>query len=296
MALSAECAPAGADGSAAAPASLAAARAVGLPSYMRELWDLALCRRVVVERLPVVVAFGLIYVVWGSTYLAIAYAVETMPPFLMMAARMLLAGGALYGWTRWRGESGLTRGEWRWAAVTGALLFLGGYGALAWAEQHIESGTAALLGTTSPLWLVVVQWRRGGRRPDVRTWAGLLLGTFGVAVLLGGGAGMKAEDVLPGVAVLGAAFFWAVGSLRAARSPLRGSAARSAGAEMLAGGVVVLLAGLVLGEGGRVGSGAFSARSLAALAYLVVFGSIAAFSAYRWLLCRRPPSLVATHS
>jgi drug/metabolite transporter (DMT)-like permease len=130
----------------------------------------------------------------------------------------------------------------------------------------------------------------------VRTWAGLLLGTFGVAVLLGGGGAVRPADMLPGVAVLGAAFFWAVGSLRAARSPLRGSAARSAGAEMLAGGVVVLLAGLVLGEGGRVGSAAFSARSLAALAYLVVFGSIAAFSAYRWLLCRRPPSLVATHS
>ena len=247
-------------------------------------------------RLPVAAAFATIYVVWGSTYLAIAYAVETMPPFLTMAARMLLAGGALYGWSRSRGEAGLTRGEWKWAAITGALLFLGGYGALAWAEQRIESGTAALLGTTSPLWLVLIQWRRGGRRPSPGTWAGLVLGMLGVSLLIGSREGAGWSDLLPAGAVLVAAFFWAAGSLRASNSPLKGSASRSAGAEMLAGGVVMLAVGLLLGEAPHVAAAAFSPRSVGALAYLVVFGSIAAFCAYRWLLQERPPSLVATHS
>ncbi|HSK21240.1 MAG TPA: EamA family transporter [Longimicrobiales bacterium] len=246
-------------------------------------------------RLPVAAAFATIYVVWGSTYLAIAYAVETMPPFLTMAARMLLAGGALYGWSRSRGEACLTGAEWRWAAVTGALLFLGGYGALAWAEQRIESGTAALLGTTSPLWLVLIQWQRGGRRPSPGTWAGLVLGMVGVLLLIGSLEAGLAE-LLPAAAVLVAAFFWAAGSLRASKSPLTGSASRSAGAEMLAGGVVVLAAGLLVGEGPDATAAAFTLRSVGALAYLVVFGSIAAFCAYRWLLQERPPALVATHS
>jgi drug/metabolite transporter (DMT)-like permease len=259
-------------------------------------WSVEKWRIRTVVQLPVVAAFATIYVVWGSTYLAIAYAVETMPPFLMMAARMLLAGGVLYGWSRWRGEAGLSRSEWQSAAVTGGLLFLGGYGMVAWAEQQIESGAAALLGTTSPLWLVMIQWARGGRRPGWGTWGGLGLGTLGVSLLMGGLGGAEGSQLLPAAAVLVAALFWAAGSLRASRSPLAGSASRSAGAEMLAGGVIVLAAGLVLGEAPRAAAAEFSPRSIAALAYLVVFGSIAAFCAYRWLLQHRPPSLVATHA
>jgi drug/metabolite transporter (DMT)-like permease len=116
-----------------------------------------------------------------------------------------------------------------------------------------------------------------------------------VALLLGGGAGV-AGHLLPAMAVLGAAFFWAAGSLRASRSPVRGSASRSAGAEMLAGGMVLLAAGVALGEGSALSAASFSMRSVGALAYLVVFGSIVAFCAYRWLLTRTAPSLVATHS
>lgn len=267
----------------------------GLREVARSVWGLVACRGVVSTRLTVVAAFATIYVVWGSTYLAIAYAVETMPPFTTMAARMLVAGGVLYGWARWRGAAGLSVREWRWSAVTGAMLFLGGYGALAWAEQHIASGTAALLGTTSPMWMVLLQWRQGGGRPRVRTWTGLALGTVGVALLLQGGGGLR-SNLLPSLAVLTAAFFWAAGSIRATRSPLKGTASRSAGAEMLAGGVVVLAAGLLFGEGADLAAAEFSPRSVGALAYLIVFGSVAAFSAYRWLLCRTPPSLVATHS
>jgi drug/metabolite transporter (DMT)-like permease len=247
-------------------------------------------------RVAVLIAFATIYFVWGSTYLAIAYAVETMPPFLMMAARMLVAGGALYGWARWRGEPGLKAREWRWAAVTGAMLFLGGYGAVGWAEQYIDSGTAALLATTSPLWLVLIQWAGGGRRPGWRTWTGLGLGTAGVALLMGGIPGGGEATLLPAAAVLVAALLWAAGTQRASRSPLSGSASRSAGAEMLAGGVILLAVGVMLGEASRVDSSTFDGRSVGALAYLVVFGSIAGFGAYRWLLQVRPASLVATHS
>lgn len=246
-------------------------------------------------RLAIIAAFATIYIVWGSTYLAIAMAVEVLPPFLMTGARMLLAGGVLYGWSRWHGEPGLTRAEWRWTAVTGTLLFLGGYGGVAWAEQEIDSGAAALLVSTSPLWLVLMQWARGAKRPGWAAWSGLALGTAGVAFLMGGLAGAGSQ-LLPAAAVIVAAVFWSAGSLRASRSPLRGSASRSAGAEMLAGGVTLALAGLLLGEGPQLAGAPFSIRSTAAFGYLVVFGSIIAFSAYRWLLQVRPPSLVATHS
>lgn len=247
-------------------------------------------------RLAVGAAFATIYIVWGSTYLAIAIAVEVLPPLLMTGGRMLLAGTVLYGWSRWHGEAALSRAEWRWTALTGVLLFLGGYGGVAWAEQEIESGSAALLVSTSPLWLVVIQWLRGGRRPGWATWGGLGLGTAGVALLMGGLAGTGGSQLLPAAVLLAAAVFWSAGSLRASRSPLGGSASRSAGAEMLAGGVTLGLAGLLAGEGPELAAAPFSVRSTAAFGYLVVFGSITAFGAYRWLLQVRPPSLVATHS
>lgn len=260
-------------------------------------------RRAVVEALcratahaPILLAFATIYLVWGSTYLAIAVAVETLPPFLMVAVRMLVAGGLLYGFARCRGEAAFTRAEWKSAAVTAALLFVGGYGVIAWAEQEVASGVTALLGTTSPLWLVLIQWGRGGGAPRRRTWAGLLLGTAGVALLLTGTPGIGITQVVPMLAVLFASLLWAAGSLRASAQRKNGSAVRTAGAEMLIGGWLLLGIGLALGEWQRVSVEALTTEALLALGYLTLFGSVAAFTAYRWLLERVQPSLVATHS
>lgn len=245
---------------------------------------------------PVLLAFATIYLVWGSTYLAIAVAVETLPPFLMVAVRMLAAGGVLYGYARWRGAAAFTRAEWGFAITNGALLFLGGYGIIAWAEQRVASGITALLATTAPFWLVLLQWATDRARPTLRTWLGLALGTFGVALLLAGDTAIGAGDALRALGVLLSSLLWAAGTLRASRRRARGSAARTAGAEMLAGGWMLLLAGLLLGEGARVSVAAFTPSSLLALGYLTVFGSIAAFTAYRWLLERVEPSLVTTHA
>ena len=140
-----------------------------------------------------------------------------------------------------------------------------------------------------------MQWARGGRRPGWAVWVGLGLGTAGVGLLMGGLA-EAGSRLLPAAVLLGSSAMWAAGSLRAARSPLRGSASRSAGAEMIAGGVLLALAGAALGEVSQVDSASFTMRSTAAFGYLVVFGSIVAFGAYRWLLQVRPPSLVATHA
>lgn len=244
---------------------------------------------------PVLLAFATIYLVWGSTYLGIAIAVETIPPFAAMAGRMLLAGAFLYGWARLRGEAPLTRAQWQESAVTGALLFVGGYGVIAWAEQSIASGVAALLATTSPFWLVLLQWR-DGQRPALWTWAGLLLGTAGVGLLLGGDGAAASGHLLRMLGVLGGSFFWALGTLRAARRLDGGSAARMAGSEMFAGGWVLAGLALLLGEAGDLGSGSISWQSLMAVGYLTLFGSVVAFTAYRWLLSRVAPALVATHA
>lgn len=254
----------------------------------------AMCRAT--AHAPVLIAFATIYLVWGSTYLAIAVAVDTMPPFLMVAVRMLVAGGLLYGFARCRGEAAFTTEQWKSAVVTAALLFVGGYGVVAWAEEEVASGVTALLGTTAPLWLVLIQWARGGGAPRARTWAGLLLGTIGVALLLTGTPGLGRSDVGRMLAVLFASLLWAAGSLRAAGRRTGGSAVRMAGAEMLLGGWMLLGVGMALGEWRRVSVEALTVESLLALGYLTLFGSVAAFTAYRWLLDRVQPSLVATHS
>lgn len=241
-------------------------------------------------------AFATIYLVWGSTYLAIAVAVETLPPFLMVAVRMLVAGGLLYGYARIRGESAYERSEWRFAFTNGSLLFLGGYGLVAWAEQQVASGVTAMLATTAPFWLVLIQWATGAGRPRLRTWAGLALGTAGVALLFSQGSVGGDAATVRTVAVLVSSICWAAGTLRASRRQTRGSAARAAGAEMLAGGWLLLTIGLLLGEAEGASLAGLTTKAVLALAYLIVFGSIGAFTAYRWLLQRVSPSLVATHA
>lgn len=244
---------------------------------------------------PVLLAFATIYLVWGSTYLAIAVAVDTIPPFTAMASRMLIAGGVLVAYARWRGEAPLSGREWRESAITGSLLFVGGYGVIAWAEQSVASGVAALLATTSPFWLVMLQWR-AGERPSRLTMTGLLLGTAGVGLLLQGGPSASSTDVVRMAGILGGSFFWALGTLRAARRVAGGSAARMAGSEMFAGGWVMLVIALLLGEAGALRDGAISRESVFAVGYLALFGSVIAFTAYRWLLERVPAALVATHA
>jgi drug/metabolite transporter (DMT)-like permease len=249
------------------------------------------------SRLRVTLSFFAVYFIWGSTYLAIRFAIETLPPFLMAGARYLAAGAALYGWGL-RDGARPTHRHWREALLLGALFFLGGNGAVVWAEQRIPSGIASLLIATMPLWVVVLDWLRpGGTRPHTLVAAGVVLGFCGLVLLMSGnGADSTRIDVAGAVVLVGGALSWAVGSLYALHADLPRSLPLASGMEMLAGGVLLTLAGLAGGELGSVRLEAISDRSLLAFAYLVVFGSILAFSAFRYLVEAVPPSRLSTYA
>jgi drug/metabolite transporter (DMT)-like permease len=250
------------------------------------------------RRSQVLAAFAAVYLIWGSTYLAMKYAIASIPPFLMTGVRFAVAGALLYGWARARDAARPTGANWRTAAFSGALLVLGGTALVAWAEQWVPSGIAALLVGTVPLWIVLVQWLGpGGRRPPSRTMAGVVLGFAGFAVLVGpdltrpGGLG----GALPAGVLLFSSLLWALGSLYSRRAPLPSPPALGMGMEMLAGGVICLGVGLLAGEGRALELSAISTRSFVALAYLIVFGSLVGFTCYLWLLRVSTPTRVATH-
>lgn len=237
-------------------------------------------------RLRIAAALATVYVVWGSTYLGIAVSIRTMPPLLMLAARFLVAGALLYAWARPRAQARATRHEWRHAALSGGLLLLGGTGAVAIAEQTIDSGVVALLVAAMPLWLALFD-----RKPlGPRALAGLALGFGGVAVLVSPAAGAFKPGAL---VVMVGTMCWALGSLASRRAshaePLLGTAM-----QMLAGGALLVFAGVAHGEASKVQVP--SPASLAALAYLVVVGSLVGFTAYTWLLRHARTSLVGTYA
>lgn len=255
-------------------------------------------RNVQAPRAAVLGAFAAVYVIWGSTYLAIRYAIETLPPFLMAGTRFLTAGAILYLFMRLRGAKAPLRLHWRSAFVLGGMLLLFGNGAVVWAEHRIASGIAALLVAVEPLWIVLLEWLRpGGRRPSGRTVIGVVLGFAGLVILvgpqdLGGGR----VDVLGAIVVVVAALSWAAGSLYSREAPLPSSPFLATAMQMLAGGTLLVIAGLLTGEAGSVDPSTFSARSLGALAYLTVFGSLVAFTAYIWLLGVVSPSRASTYA
>lgn len=250
------------------------------------------------QRMKLFFAFAAVYLVWGSTYLGIRYAIETLPPFLMAGTRFVVAGLALTTWARLRGAAWPTGAQWRTALVVGLGLLLGGNGGVVWAEQRVPSSLAALIVAAVPLSTVLLDWLRpGGTRPTGTTMLGLAIGLFGVAVLVNPGAHDAARiDPWGALALLGATVSWAAGSIYSRRAP-PGSVAPSplmgSGAYMLMGGLGLLVASTILGEPGRLQLGAVSLRSLLALLYLIVFGSLVGFTAYTWLL-RNTTSAQAT--
>lgn len=247
----------------------------------------------------VILAFGAVYVIWGSTYLAIRIAIETLPPFLMAGVRFVVAGTVLLGWARLRGSALPTRIQWRNTAVVGAMLLLVGNGAVVWAEQWVPSGLVALLVATVPLWIVLVDWGWGERRPP-GPWLvlGLAWGLAGVALLVGTeGIGIAVGKPLLGAGVvLVGAFSWAAGSIVARDAAMPSSPAMTVGAEMLCGGGLLLLLSLAVGEPAGFRLPDVTLRSVLALLYLIVFGALVAFSAYIWLLGRVPAARVSTYA
>jgi drug/metabolite transporter (DMT)-like permease len=239
-------------------------------------------------------ALATIYVVWGSTFLAIAIVVRDLPPFLSMALRHLVAGTLLFGWVWWRrgGRLALGRREWGAAFVFGGLLFLVSHGGLAWAQQDVPSGVAALLVGTIPLWFAILARLAFGERLGGRALMGLVLGFAGLALLVDPSGEEGAEPVGALVIALGA-FTWAAGSLAARRLPLPNDTLLSAAMGMLAGG---FLLAAVSGVGGEFDDIHVTAEALAAIGYMVVVGSLIGFSAYVWLLKVAPASTVSTYA
>ena len=245
-------------------------------------------------------AFGTVYVVWGSTYLAIRVAVETMPPFLLAAMRFLAAGGAMFVWLRWKGVAMPNRKEWFHAAIAGVLMLLGGNGLVVWAEQTVTSSLTALLVALTPVWFAVLDWSRpAGKRPAPHTLAGILIGFAGVALLVGGrnaSSVSAAQNPWAVAALVLAGISWAAGSLWARYNAKPESPWMNAAAQMICGGAALLLLSLFQGEPAHFHWAQVSTSSWLALSYLIVFGSGIAFSAYVWLLKASTPARVATYA
>jgi drug/metabolite transporter (DMT)-like permease len=238
-----------------------------------------------------------VYLIWGSTYLAIRYAVETTPPFLMAAVRFIVSGGFLYALRRCRGDPRPEAVEWRSAAIIGIFLLVGGNGGVAWAEQFVTSSLAALLVATVPLWMVLIDtFRSTVKRPGLVAVVGILIGFVGVLLLIGSTASGADTANLPGAAaVIFASLSWATGSIYGKSAKLPASQLLGTGMGMLAGGVALMLLAIVRGEWSGFELAAVSRRSALAVVYLTVIGSIA-FVAYVWLLRVAPTPLVATYA
>lgn len=247
------------------------------------------------NRLLTLLAFACIYFIWGSTYLAIRYAVETIPPLFVASFRHLIAGGLLFGWCWWRGLRP-TRQQWIASIVLGVLFFLIGHGTLHWAEQILPSGVAALLIATEPIFVAIILMATRRARITPKLLIGLLLGLFGVALIMGADLQTGRSQMLSSFAVLIGTVSWSIGMVYSRRAALHPDDSMAAAMSLLAGAVMLFLAGTVTGEAAKFDLAIVSVKSLAALGYLAIAGSLIAYSAYFWLLNRFPPTLIATHT
>jgi len=246
----------------------------------------------------IIAAFASIYTVWGSTYLAIRYAVETMPPFIMGGTRFLISGVLLYAWSRSRGAPRPTMRQWRNATIAGGFLLLGGNGGVVWAEQTVPSGLTALLVSILPFWLVIIEWARPPRRrPSAAVLIGLVVGFVGLIVLIGpGDIGANGVSLVGAIVLILASLSWAIGSFWSRDAELPESGLLTTGMEMLGGGALLSLAGVIAGELRGFDVSAVSTASWVGWVYLIVFGSLIGFTSYIWLLDKVSPAQLGTYA
>lgn len=250
------------------------------------------------SRTQIVLAFAAVYVLWGSTFLAIRFGVETIPPFLMAGLRHSIAGILLFAWVRLSGTPAPAPRQWLPAAGVGALLLLGGNGLVSWAEKRVPSGLAALIVASVPIWLTLLHGLQKRSRPHGVVILGLATGLAGLAFLVAPGrfAGGSHVDLAGAGALLSAALFWAVGSLYARRAKLPSSTLLATAMEMLTGGAALLLVSGLLREWSGFSLADVSTRSWLALGYLIVAGSLVGFTAYIFLLGATTPARVGTYA
>ncbi|MBA3882905.1 MAG: EamA family transporter [Chthoniobacterales bacterium] len=253
------------------------------------------------ERFAIFAAFAALYLIWGSTYLGILFAIDSIPPLLMAGSRFCTAGVLLYTIARLQGAPRSGWADWRTAAIVGACLLLGGNGGVTLAEQYVSSGLAAVIVATVPIYIALLGWLTGSAaRPRPLVWLGLAGGLCGVAILVGSSLGLPAADhpraSIGMIILLVSSFLWSAGSLYSRRAKNAASPFLAAGQQMLCGGTLLLLAGIASGELRRFDPHRITAVSFVAWIYLVTIGAIVAFSAYVWLLRHCAPAKVATYA
>ncbi len=251
-------------------------------------------------RWQIALALTSVYIIWGSTYLAIRFAIETIPPFLMAATRFIVGGVILYVWARSRGAERPSLRNWKTAGVVGGLLLFGGNGGVVWAEQTVPSGIAAVLVGTVPLWMILIEaLRPKGVRPTKGVVLGIGIGFFGVILLIGQGglsAGSNPVPLVGALIVVGATLSWSIGSLYSRSAPLPKSSQLSTAMEMLMGGAIFFVASVISNEWSGFRPANVSLVSSLSVAYLIFFGSLVAFTAYIWLLRATTAAKVSTYA
>jgi drug/metabolite transporter (DMT)-like permease len=249
------------------------------------------------SRAAIAGAFAALYVVWGSTYWAIAVTVQSLPAFATGGLRFLCAGILLFAWLRWRGAPLPTAPQWRSCFIIGSLLFIGGNGCVCWAERWVPSGEASLMVAATPLWMAIIPWlARRGPAPRPMAWVGIVLGIVGVGVLVGspGHAAVGGHEAAGRAALIIASLSWSFGAAFSKWLPLPPSALMSSAAQMITGGAAMILCGFAFGE--RIDLASASAASLWALLYLILIGSLVGFAAFTFLLRWTTPARVSTYA
>jgi drug/metabolite transporter (DMT)-like permease len=258
----------------------------------------------VTDNIKIAAAFAAIYIVWGTTFLAIRFALETIPPFMMAGLRFTIAGLLLFAWSYYRHSVKISLSDLKLPVITGLLMILVGHGSLAWAEQYISSGFAALLCSAIPVWMVLMGWIQSrSDRPDKFTVVGIVLGIAGVALLSGTGEEFSISTTASSGTVIasiiflvGSGLFWAYGSIQSRKFNKEIPLLYSVSIQILAGGTALLLLSLLRGEAAETSMANFSIASVASLLYLIFLGTLLGYSSYVWLLKVSSPAKVGSYA
>jgi drug/metabolite transporter (DMT)-like permease len=249
-------------------------------------------------RSSVVAAYLAVCIVWGSTYLAIRFTVETIPPFFMAGTRFIISGLILYAIMRLRGNQKPTTNQWTKAAIIGGLMLMGGNGVVVWAEQYLPSGLTSIFVAAIPLWVAIISWLTTRRKPNLPIIIGLIAGFTGIGLLVGdiGTLGSGQIAFFAGIALVFGPILWASGSFYSSRVHISSSSLLGTAMEMITGGVILSTASLVTGEFTRIRLAEVSFRSSMSWLYLIVFGSLIGYTCYMWLLKNADPERASTYA
>ncbi len=253
------------------------------------------------KKIALLIAFAALYIIWGSTYLAIRFAIDTIPPLLMAGTRFLLAGLIMHAIARWQRAPRASLADWRTSLIVGACLLLGGNGGVTLAEQYVSSGLASVMVATVPIYIALLAWAMGtAPKPPPIVWLGLAGGFIGVGILVGPALHFSPNDTShPGIGMLillCSSFLWSLGSIYSIKAKTVSSPFLAAGQQMLCGGALLTLAGMLTGELRRFDPSRMSLLSVGSFAYLVIIGAVVGYSAYAYLLRHCDPSKVATYA